>query len=222
MGIFELTSQIMSALNLLLSLEHFQVNVLMLEISALAQNNQLFLAKCVLLWRCFQNPLLVCLLPLVGNAVPAETRGRMSSVTSWKWLTVVAVETLVLCWNMYVHLAQWLTSYESYQLRFKASVAEVVACGGNLENLCNLWIQFVGTVLSYLLEQLTQTASHSIWYEPSLGIRWYLDAQILPEYRLYFEALFLLQPIICAGLVYHYISPKCPVVAVSILRSVTC
>jgi len=207
----------MSALNLILSLQHLYVNVLMLEIDALAQNNQLLLARCVLLSRCYQNPLLLCLLPLIRSKAPESQNAKVNTY-SWKSFIFVGAEFLLLCWNVYQYqyVQSATTSMIGYSHQIQTCIAEITTCGSDLERLSNLWIYYVIKALSYMLELLTHGGSHSKFYEPSLGIRWYLDAQMLPEYSLYFEVLFLLQPVICAGLIYHYIAPKCPTIAVRI------
>lgn len=79
-----------------------------------------------------------------------------------------------------------------------------------LEKYSNKWLAGLWHVVHDILNLHGQNT-----YEPSLGIRWYLDAQMLPEYRMYFEVLFLMQPFICACLIYRFISPKSSQIAVS-------
>lgn len=53
-------------------------------------------------------------------------------------------------------------------------------------------------------------------YTPSYGIRWYLDAQMLPEYSAYFEVLFVIQPFISAVFIKQHVVKDHPTIAVSI------
>jgi hypothetical protein len=76
----------------------------------------------------------------------------------------------------------------------------------------NTWFQLV----DYTIERMVAApAVGLISYTPSLGMRWYLDAQMLPEHRTYFELLFVAQPVVCAWLIYTFISPKEPRISVS-------
>ena len=95
----------------------------------------------------------------------------------------------------------------------------------SIERMCDAWIyamyccwRLIVTILTSESESIT--GEH---YTPSLGVRWYLDAQMLPEYRSYFDCLFALQPIICAGLLQRYLAgTRCgSLLAVSTLSSYT-
>jgi hypothetical protein len=52
-------------------------------------------------------------------------------------------------------------------------------------------------------------------YNPSLGIRWYLDAQMLPDHSLYFELLLVAQPVVCCWIIYNFLRPYNSAIAVS-------
>lgn len=84
-------------------------------------------------------------------------------------------------------------------------------CTWDLSDLYNMCWRCIPRLSTYFLYESEQ----QLYYSPSLGIRWYLDAQMLPEYYSYFETLFVIQPIVCCWLVYTFISPIDPKAAVS-------
>lgn len=78
------------------------------------------------------------------------------------------------------------------------------------------WIYI--TVNNYLINISKQFISNNItYYVPAIGIRWYLDAQIIPQYKFYFEILFNIQPIICAICIAHRLLKKNPKLSVSLI-----
>lgn len=60
--------------------------------------------------------------------------------------------------------------------------------------------------------QGTASSNH---YLPGTGIRWYLQAQMLPAFQGYFDLLLCCQPLICGFCVYNHISITDPSLAVS-------
>lgn len=72
------------------------------------------------------------------------------------------------------------------------------------------WLELVQK--SFL--DIWETKLIMLYYTPSLGIRWYLDAQMIPEYGLYFEFLFAAIPMLCSSILYHTLCPQDLVCAV--------
>lgn len=88
-----------------------------------------------------------------------------------------------------------------------------------VDNICAVWLRLVYSLWNKMLASGTAPRDHT--YEPSLGIRWYLDAQMIPEYRSYFDTLFIIQPVMSACLLRQHVAQENPTIAVSISTSAT-
>lgn len=59
------------------------------------------------------------------------------------------------------------------------------------------------------------SSSRQKTYQPAAGVLWYLDAQMLPDYEVYFEVLVVLLPILAALVVWARLSARHPLIAVN-------
>lgn len=173
----------------------------------LTRNNCFMLARALLILACSLNPILVCLFPLINENKTSELNSkRLMHLCTWEWIVmafsfVVAGHIIYETWHQAL-----LALTDSNIITAISSVQSDESL--NTEYFSNTWRRVVENILQCGGGLFTQSEYASRWYEPSLGIRWYLDAQMIPEYRLYFELLFLFQPLLSAVLLHKYVGNR--------------
>ena len=190
----------------------------------MSEDGYKFPATIVLLQAMFEYPSCICMLPFVlmirwsnqfksCDMAPLKSPKYLVWTLCVVWLVQNTIALLFvhwrerILWNGLVHF--------NINMDHSSFIA-IQACSNNdhwIENLdcfCNISLDMLYQITQQTIKILaivgTQTSLHH--YEPSLGIRWYLDAQMLPEYKTYFDVLFTVQPVICASLAYHYVAPR--------------
>jgi len=219
----------MSGHSLLFSTSHFGSVIILLGSSVLIQHGYLRAAGFVLLGGHTSQPLLlICLLPLLMKNCAVEcgkSKVSRNSLTVWELISVATSSVIALArfvsFTQYELLPLGLPSSEGYN---QYSNYEMLVNGSILKNLIvlsDLWVRSTRRAIQRAIEIFISADYATPYYQPSLGIRWYLDAQMIPEYSLYFELLFILQPLICTGLVYKYIVDKDKIVGVRFVIIIT-
>ena len=162
-----------------------------------------------------QPLLLMCLLPLLlKNCTTKSGTPKDPGISPKLWEVIVVVTSSLISLARFVSFTQYdilpqvVSGSES---NYQYLNYEILLSGSFLSNLIafsDLWVLCVRATIQNAIGMLISTDYARPWYQPSMGIRWYLDAQMIPEYSLYFELLFTLQPIVCAGLLYVFIMDK--------------
>ena len=203
-----------STRDILYTVSGVKVNVLLVVLCALASTGQTWLTLIVNVIISFHEPSMILLVPLClysNNSNP-------SKFTAKRWSFIYIMAYFGLCWAIVVmYLTNTDKATETVIFSFVTIQNTLVNCIWNTQYQCtDIIVKFWQDGFHKLFAYITILSNkRAVTYLPSLGIRWYLDAQMLPEYRTYFELLFAIQPIICSWILYEFITPLYPIIAVS-------
>jgi len=153
------------------------------------------LLLCVCCWLC---PSSFILIPFIVKLCSVRNRGWRSTA-----IGLILTSSLVV-----IH------AYTYFQRRDQHSY--------ELLHAYDLWKSVQGLIADGILETSNplhylcsyQGTASSNQYLPGTGIRWYLQAQMLPAFQGYFDVLLSCQPLICGLCVYFHISINDPSLAV--------
>ena len=185
-------------------------------LSILVQRGYVSTAALLLLGGNASQPLLLmCLLPLLlKNCTTKSGASKDPGISPMVWEVIVVVTSSLIALARFVSFTQHellplvVSGSESYYRYLNYEILLSGSFQSNLIAFSDLWVLCARTTMKKTMGILISTDYARPWYQPSMGIRWYLDAQMISEYSLYFELLFILQPIICAGLLYVFILNK--------------
>lgn len=158
---------------------------------------------CVCCWLC---PSSLILIPFILKLCSERNRGWPSTAIG----LLLTSSLIVIHAYMYFqrrdqHSYELLHAYLRYDLW--KSVQGLIADGILETNM------YRSNLLRYLCNYQGIVSSNH--YLPGTGIRWYLQAQMLPAFHGYFDVLLSCQPLICGLCVYFHISINDPSLAVS-------
>jgi len=180
----------------LLYSSHAWFYVYLLSAYASAEYGALLSTSLLLCVSCCLCPSSVVLIPFIIRLCTHRSRGRQSTA-----IALLLSASLVLI-HGYPRLDQ--LNHETHALEH---------IWKSVQDLIDDWCR--GDPLSLLMSYRGSATVISNHYLPGTGIQWYLQAQMLPTFQGYFDALLSFQPFICGFCVYHHISIDDPSLAVS-------
>ncbi|KAJ1421528.1 GPI transamidase subunit PIG-U [Ochromonadaceae sp. CCMP2298] len=212
--------------------EHAQRDVIMLAAALFAEDGQVVLASCLLVHCIYIDPIYLfaapCVLGLAQARVSATGKTMPSSWSRFvaKWFTWLMgiLSAAQVSHGMYFTLLNLLSSLTPLRVVgwMQWSLQAAMRSddwAGYVEMLCDAWLGFVATAVGTVYRTFVPSRDPD-HYSASLGVRWYLDAQMLPEYRVYFDGLLAAQPLVCAIFVHARIAPRNPSVAVHVMMAI--
>lgn len=159
------------------------------------------LLLCVCCWLC---PSSFVLVPFIMRLCSDRNRGWRSSAIG----LILSVSLVLIHAYTYSQCRDQQHNYELLHVHDLWKSVQGMIADGILETN-----RYRSNPLHYLTSyQDTVSSNH---YLPGTGIRWYLQAQMLPAFQGYFDMLLCCQPLICGLCVYHHISTNDPSLAVS-------
>lgn len=158
------------------------------------------LLLCVCCWLC---PSSLVLIPFIVKLCSDRNRGwRSNAIGLLLSLSLVVIHAYTYFQRRDQHSYELLHAYD-----LLISVQSLIADGILETN------RYRSDPLRYLCSYQGIVSSNH--YLPGTGIRWYLQAQMLPAFQGYFDVLLSCQPLICGLCVYLHISINDPSLAVS-------
>jgi len=157
------------------------------------------LLLCVCCWLC---PSSLILIPFIVKLCSDRNRGWWSTAIGLLLTSsLVVIHAYTYFQRRDQHSNELLHAYDQWK-----SVQGLIADGILETN------RYRSNLLRYLCSYHGIVCSNH--YLPGTGIRWYLQAQMLPAFQGYFDVLLSCQPLICGLCVYFHISINDPSLAV--------
>jgi hypothetical protein len=191
-----------------------------------------------LLYASMLNPSMLCIFPVVvifvnqGNK--ASRQVFTSSIVLFLAVAIFAV-LFEVSWEEDISLVvNQICSIYNFFPRIYLELSECIvkstngsfieACEYSFDAVTSLCVRLVLLLTEFLSSENSVENNHIYgtdnggFYNPSLGVRWYLEAQMLHGFRLYFQCLFAIQPVICSYIMSIFIAPDHAVESVSHAR----
>jgi hypothetical protein len=212
--------------------EHMRRDLIMLAAVLFAEDGQTVqtvITSCLLAHCIFIDPICLFAVPCVLGLAQAKVSTEKPAPSSWRWFGAKWLTRLMgilaasqVSRGMYYTLLELLSPLTQLRvgwMQWALPPPRSLDWAGYLEMLCDVWLGCVAYAVATIYGVFVPSRDPG-QYSASLGVRWYLDAQMLPEYTVYFDSLLALQPLICAILVHARIAPKNPSVAVHVMMAV--